>query len=129
MMQRFVIEGRLDGLNEYTAACRAKAKGGARLKRDNEARVREAIRSAHLAPMSTPILVHITWVEGMKEGARRFVPRDKDNIRFAAKFILDALVAEGVIADDGWRFVDGIADTYRLNRSEPKVIVRLENLE
>ena len=129
MIQTFEIEGRLDGLNEYTAACRKSAKGGGACKRRNEDRVREAIRAAGLRPMMTPVIVHITWVEGAKEGSSRFVPRDKDNIRFAAKFILDALVSEGIIRDDGWSHVAEIADSYRLNRSEPKVSVMLESTD
>lgn len=128
MRQRFVIPGRLDGLNEYTAACRASAKGGGKLKRRNEDRVREAIRAAGVKPMRTPVMVHFTWVEGAKEGSSRFVPRDKDNIRFAAKFVLDALVEAGIIPDDGWRHIEAMADTFRLNRNEPKVVVTLEEV-
>ena len=126
MIQQFEIPGRLDGLNEYTAECRKLAKGGGACKRRNEAKVKRAIEAAHLKPMKTPVIVHITWVEGLKQGATRFVPRDKDNIRFAAKFVLDALVSEGVIEDDGWRHVADIADSYRLNRNAPRIIIRLE---
>ena len=126
MIQEFTIDGRLDGLNEYTAECRKLAKGGGSCKRKNEAKVKNAIRNAHLKPMKTPVIVHITWIEGLKEGATRFVPRDKDNIRFAAKFVLDALVSEGVIEDDGWSHVADIADSYRLNRNAPRIIIRLE---
>lgn len=129
MIQTFVIEGRLDGLNEYTAECRKLAKGGGACKRKNEAKVKKAIRNARVKPMKTPVLVHIEWIEGMKEGATRFVPRDKDNIRFAAKFILDALVSEGIVKDDGWHHIANIADAYMINRNHPRIVVRLENEE
>lgn len=128
MIQTFVIEGRLDGLNEYTAECRKLAKGGGACKRKNEAKVKKAIRNARVKPMKTPVLVHIEWIEGMKEGATRFVPRDKDNIRFAAKFVLDALVAEGIIKDDGWHHVAEIADSFRINKENPRVIVTVEEV-
>ena len=128
MIQTFEIPGRLDGLNEYTAECRKLAKGGGACKRRNEAKVKQAIEDARLKPMKTPVLVHITWVEGLKEGATRFVPRDKDNIRFAAKFVLDALVAEGIIKDDGWHHVAEIADSFRINRNDPRVIVTVEEV-
>ena len=128
MRQSFVVPGRLDGLNEYTAACRASAKGGGKLKRRNQDMVRAAIRESGLRPMRTPVFVSFTWVEGKKDDAARFVPRDKDNIRFAAKFVLDALVEEGIIPDDGWRHVEGISDAFMLNRNEPKVVVTLEEV-
>lgn len=128
MRQVFVVPGRLDGLNEYTEACRASAKGGGKLKRRNQDLVRAAIREAGLRPMGTPVAIRFTWVEGKRDDAARFVPRDKDNIRFAAKFVLDALVEEGIIPDDGWGHVEGIADAYRLNRNEPKVVVELEEV-
>ena len=128
MIQTFEIEGRLDGLNEYTEDCRRSYQGGGRVKKRNDKAVRDAIKAAGLAPMRTPVIVHITWVEGLKPGSTRFVPRDKDNIRFAAKFVLDALVAEGIIKDDGWHHVAEIADSFRINRNDPRVIVTVEEV-
>jgi len=40
--------------------------------------------------------------------------RDKDNIAFGKKFILDALVQAGILSDDGWRYVNGFQDTFLL---------------
>ena len=52
--------------------------------------------------------------------------RDKDNIRFAAKFILDALVEAGVIDNDNWACVGSLSDDYLVNKANPRVIVELE---
>lgn len=127
MRQSFTIYGTLDGLNEYTRACRSHRMSGARMKQGNEEVVRWALKGARLKPYARPVAVRITWVEGMRPGRSRFVPRDKDNIRFAAKFILDAMQAEGVIPSDSWGAVDSITDVFRLNRSDPKIIVEVDD--
>lgn len=128
MRQSFEIDGRLDGLNEYTAACRSNPYKGAAMKKRNEAAVLAAIRAARLQPMQTPIHVHITWIEGLKPGAKHFRPRDRDNIRTGAKWLLDSLTAAGIIDDDGWHKVS-LSDSYYLNREHPRVIVELITLD
>ena len=44
-MKTLVIEGQLDGLNEYTAACRAYKMAGARMKKKNQAHISLYIRN------------------------------------------------------------------------------------
>lgn len=127
MRQSFEIQGRLDGLNEYTAANRSNPYMGAKMKRANEEAVMWAIKAAHLKPMKCPVHVHVTWVEGKKPGVTRFRPRDKDNIRSSIKFVLDALVKAGIIEDDGFDKVTP-SDSYMLNRENPRVIVELEEV-
>lgn len=129
MIQEFEIPGRLDGLNEYTAACRTSSVVGCNVKRKNQDVVCRAIRAARLRHMRTPVDIYITWIEGVKPGVRSFRPRDKDNIAFAKKFVLDALVEEGVIKDDGFRCIGSLSDKFLLNRNHPLIIVRLENDE
>ncbi|WP_288071226.1 hypothetical protein [Adlercreutzia caecimuris] len=128
MRQEFVVWGTLDGANEYTNACRSHHMSGAQMKRDNQQVVRWAVKAAALKPMRCPVAVHITWVEGLRPGRKRFVPRDRDNIAFARKFILDALRAEGVISDDSWADVLDTGNSYMLNRNDPKIIVELEEV-
>ena len=129
MIQEFEIPGRLDGLNEYTAACRTSSVVGGELKRRNQDVVCKAIRAARLCHMKTPVDIEITWIEGIKPGARSFRPRDKDNIAFAKKFVLDALVEMDIIKDDGFRCIGALSDKFRLNRNDPAIVVRLENSE
>lgn len=126
MKQKFEISGRLDGCNEYTNACRSHAQLGARLKRQNQEKVCWAIKAAHLSPMEPPVNVRITWFEKPKRKGSRM--RDRDNIQFAVKFVLDALVEMGVIKDDGF---DDIGDVnhkcYRAS-GEARIIVELEEV-
>lgn len=127
MIQTFDIPGRLDGLNEVIGRNRASWRAGAALKRDNQQRVCDAIRAAGIEPVSGAVHIHTLWVEGAKPGAKRFVPRDKDNIRSAVKFVLDALVECDVLKDDGWSYISGLSDSYQLNRNSPHIVVTIES--
>lgn len=128
MRQSFEIEGSLDGLNEYTKANRSGIHAGAKMKRANQDAVSRAIRTAGLKPMGGSVAVTIVWIEGIRPGRRQFRPRDRDNIRFAAKFILDALVETGIIADDSWNRVLSVTDRFLLNRNGPRIIVEVEEV-
>lgn len=125
MIQEFTIQGRLDGLNEYTAANRFHFRKGSEMKRRNQDLVTWSIKAARLKPHHGAVSVEITWVEGLRPGAKQFRPRDRDNIRFSAKFILDALQEAGIICEDNWDTVVSITDRFYLNRNNPRVIVKI----
>lgn len=119
MKQVFEIPGRLDGLNEYTRANRSNRYAGAQMKRENQDRATLALKLARINPYACPVRLSITWIEPNMR-------RDPDNIRFAAKFVLDALVEAGTIPNDTQRYVRGISDRFLVNASDPRVIVELE---
>ena len=119
MRQAFEVSGRLAGCNDYVRMCRANARAGAKVKRENQDIVLWCIRQAGLVPMRGKVDVKFTWIEPDMR-------RDKDNIRFAAKFILDALVEAGVLENDNWACVGSLSDDYLVNRSNPRVVVELE---
>ena len=58
-----------------------------------------------LPKFTKPVIIDFTWIEGDKR-------RDLDNICYAKKFILDALVKQGVLVDDGQRFVVELSDKF-----------------
>lgn len=118
MRQLFEIPGRLPGMNEYTNACRKSAFTGGTLKRQTEESIMWAAKAAKLKPMKPGVVVNITWIEPNMR-------RDKDNIRTGVKFILDALVTLGVLGNDNWAWVEDINDEYRMNGSDPRVVVEL----
>lgn len=126
MIQRFEIKGALDGLNEYTKACNNHYHDGAKMKRRNQEVVSRAIKEASLKPMYGRVSVTITWVEGLRPDRERFRPRDRDNIAFAKKFVMDALVEAGILKDDSWNRVISYTDEFRINRNNPRIIVTLE---
>lgn len=129
MRQVLVIRGRLDGLNEHDAKNRACRYRGASSKKDQTHLVEEAARITKLKPMKSPVRVHIEWYEGIKPDGKRFVPRDKDNIRHGAKYILDGLVKAGILEDDGFRHIESLSDEYMIDVQNPRIVINLTNEE
>lgn len=119
MSQSFTIPGRFIGLNDYTGACRRNRYIGAKLKREQQDMALAAIRAADLIPMRAKVDISFTWIEPNMR-------RDHDNVAFAKKFILDALVEAGIIENDDPRHVGRFADDFKVNKSDPRVEVRLE---
>lgn len=110
MAVTYTIQGRLDGLNAYVNACRTNPYKGAKCKRSNQKicrcsipyELREKDRE-----IIFPVRVEITWYEKDRR-------RDPDNIASAKKYILDSLVEAGVFPDDGWKYVKGFTNVFRL---------------
>ena len=121
MIQTFVIDTVLPGANDVL---RIHQQAYSRLKRDYGMLVRVAIRRARLRRMEW---AHVTFRWREKPAPKR-QRRDPDNIRFGAKFILDALVAEGILGDDSIGFVVGLRDEFQVESASPGVLVTLDGL-
>jgi len=109
----FTIPGRLPGLNEYTKANRGNKYGGNKLKKDTQQLISYFIPKKQL---DTPIRLIFHWYEKDKR-------RDKDNIAFAKKFILDAMVNGGCIPNDGWGEIESFEDRFYVDKENPRVMV------
>lgn len=115
-MTKIVLPLRLPGLNEYTAACRGNRFAGATMKRKCQT---EIARYVYGTPAVTrPVIVRIEWME-------KTARRDIDNLSFAKKFILDALVEEGVLPDDSRKWVRGFVETFPVG-DEDRITITLE---
>lgn len=90
-------------LNEYINACRNNRFTGANMKKACEQQT--AIFLKKVPAITNPVDISFCWVEKDKR-------RDLDNVAFAKKFILDALVKTGVLPDDGQKFVKSLSDTF-----------------
>lgn len=66
--------------------------------------------------------IDFVWVE-------KNMKRDKDNIAFAKKFILDALQDLEVIDNDGWKEIGNFSDKCLVDRNDPHVDVYLKEVE
>lgn len=108
-MVTLTIEGRLPGLNEYTGACRSNKYTGAKMKKETEELIgwyiKAQLKDTHF---DEPVRLVFRWYETNKK-------RDLDNICFAKKFILDALVKNRIIATDGWKGVAGFTDEFYID--------------
>lgn len=117
-MIRFVIEQKMPTLNEYTLACRGNKYSGAKFKKDIENVIGWSIVKARLPKVDKSVTIHFEWHEKTKR-------RDADNIASAKKFILDALVKQGVLIDDSRRYVTGFTDTI-VDDTRDFVVVSIE---
>lgn len=115
-----VIEGRLPNLNDYTNACRSNRYAGAKMKEDSE-RIITAHIQQQLQGVAFKGIVRLEfrWYEPDRK-------RDLDNICFAKKFILDALVSNGIIETDSWRGVVGFTDEFFIDKQNPRIEVEIQ---
>ena len=115
-----VIDGRLPNLNDYTKANRTSPIVGNKMKQDQEDYITGFIlEQLHGVRFEGKVFLHFRWIEANRN-------RDLDNICFAKKFILDALVKNGVIKTDGWRGVYGFTDEFDVEPFNPRVEVVIE---
>lgn len=117
-MAKLTIPGRLPGANEYIKECRANYHAAAKMKREVETDVGYCIMSQLRGKRFGAVKLRFSWYEDGKK-------RDKDNIAFAKKFILDALQKAGVIKGDGWNCVVGFSDEFYVDRENPRVEVEI----
>ena len=121
MKYKFEINKRLIGLNEYTNVNRYNKYAGAKAKKNEQEYIIWCIREQlGNIKIDKPVIGHFTWIEENKR-------RDLDNICFAKKFILDALVEVGVLKDDNRKMVINFTDSFDY-ADKSKVIVELEEI-
>lgn len=121
MIQSFTIGCMLPNLNDIIAA--AKVRKGAWSKyQDMKATYgglcKQEIKAAKLKPYKGPVKLLFVWMEKNRK-------RDKDNVTAGMKFVLDALVAQQILSNDGWAQIAGITHHWTVSKT-PGVHVVLE---
>lgn len=120
---KFVIKGRMPGLNEYTKACRGNKFGANSMKKKNEKAVQESAMEYHVNKIENyPIHMIIRWYEPNNR-------RDIDNVTFATKFILDGLVKMGVLVDDSRKYISSINHNVFTDKENPRIEVEIMEAE
>lgn len=116
---RLTIPGRLPGLNEYTDACRTNPKKGNSMKREAQELVMwHILAQLHRKRIEKPVFLLFTFYEQDRR-------RDRDNVSsFARKVIQDALVKAGTLHDDGWDYVTGYLDAFKVDKNNPRIVVQ-----
>ena len=120
---KFVVYGKLPGLNEYLKAERIFRNGhcnGNDMKQECQLIISNAIRSQlKRLKINRPIRIIYDFYEQNRK-------RDLDNISSTAhKFIQDSLVRCGVLANDGWEYITGFEDHFFVDRHNPRIEVTL----
>lgn len=109
------IPFRLPSLNEYIDKCRYNKYSANDMKQNVQNDIAYYINK--LPNYDKPIKIHFHWVEENKR-------RDLDNICFAKKFILDAMVKCGKLKNDNRKYVYGFEDSFEYAK-ESKVILEI----
>jgi hypothetical protein len=115
--QSLFVPGPLPGLNEW--AGRATRWNYGNLKKQWGQTIGHCILQQKLKPVPRAALI-FHW----QEQHRR---RDHDNIRSAAKFILDALVTMKILPGDGWTSIASLTDYYAVVPAHPGVLVLIDS--
>ena len=113
---KYVIDMKLPSLNDYIKVCRSNKFQAAKYKRDIEQHI--GLFLTKMPKYEKPIKIHFTWIEGNKK-------RDLDNICFAKKFILDAMVKCEKLKNDNRNYVYAFTDSFEYGK-ETKVILEIE---
>lgn len=126
MIQRLVVHGVVPDLNTLLDARgriyrrgrrgrRADAYGA--IKRRWEALVAAECQAQKIQPVTGRVWLVFRWYEPHRR-------RDPDNVAAGGrKLILDGLVRAGILQGDGWRYIDGWADQFFVDRIRPRVEV------
>lgn len=122
MTHKLTIPGTLPGLNDYTAANRTNRYAAASMKKRAQTHIGWSIakhlRNIHI---TQPVNIKFMWYEPNRK-------RDKDNIAFAKKFIIDALVNAKVLPNDGWKNVESFSDDFGVDKDDPRVEVEIRTV-
>lgn len=113
------IPVKLPGLNDYVKACRTNVYAANNMKRKYENLIGCYI--IRLPKFEHPVAIDFVWTE---ENRRR----DLDNVAFAKKFVLDALVKFGKLKDDNRKCVTAFTDSFRYDK-EAGVAVTIKEVE
>ena len=116
------IEGRMPSLNDYIRAERGSMYAANAMKRECTDAAAWAARAARMPRFKMPVTVRFTWVERNRR-------RDIDNVAFAKKFVLDGLVAAGVIGNDTPQYVRGFSDSFAYDAARPRIEVEVTDEE
>lgn len=112
------IPFKLPSLNDYINVCRQNKYQAADYKKRIENQI--SLFLGRVPKYENPVAIHFHWVEGNKR-------RDLDNVAFAKKFILDALVKSGKLKDDNRKCVTAFSDTFSYGKGS-KVILDIQEL-
>lgn len=117
----FTVPGRLPNLNDMIDAARANRYASAEMKKSNTELVAWCVKRAKIPKMKR-VSLSVAWYEPNEK-------RDPDNIEAAVKFILDGLVAAGVLENDGRKQIATIKHDIYTDKIKPRIEVEITEVE
>jgi len=114
-----IIPGRLPSLNAYISACNRAWFIGASFKKKQINLIGLYIISCKIPEFKNPIKAEFSWYE-------KDMRRDRDNIRSAEKYVMDALVQTRRLQNDTQKWVRDSLHHIAIDPINPRVEVCLE---
>ena len=123
-MKEIVIPYELMDLNTYIKNNRANRMKGAKSKRAYTRLCAVSVKAAmnkglEIKEDEMPIDLHFKWYVPSKR-------KDKDNIAFGKKFILDGMLKAGLLENDGWKQIGNFKDSFYVDKEKPRVVVEIK---
>jgi len=118
MIFKYVFKGGFISLNEYINYERMQKYIAASIKKRETERVYYEALSQKKGQVNKKIFIVFHWFVKDKK-------KDKDNIAFAKKFILDGLVLAKVLKNDGFDDIEGFLDFFSVDPKDERVEVTL----
>ena len=115
-MIRIEIPFRLPSLNEYIDEINKNKYNGNRHKQGIEDDILWFLKKVK-TKISRPVRIKFIWYE-------QTYKRDKDNVAFAKKYILDALQKSEILPNDNNQYIDGFQDDFVYKQGD-KVVVEI----
>jgi len=115
---KVIIEKVLPDLNSYINAERSNRMAAASIKKNATELCERAFLRQCKKVFTRPVNIIFNW----------YAPNDKkdrDNIAFAKKFILDGMVKSKVIKDDAWENILNFGDRFAIDCINPRVEVEI----
>lgn len=118
-----IIHRELPGFNEYSRKERSYRMEAAIFKKNLERDLIMEIKSQiGNVELKTPVAMVYRWYKSHTR-------MDKDNLAFAKKFVQDALVKNGNLKNDGWKYIDRFYDEFFIDKENPRVEVVIMEVE
>jgi len=108
------IKGELTDLNSYIRVERGNKYAAAGVKQAETSRVYIECKVQKIPKQKKGVFIIFQWYAKDQK-------KDKDNVAFAKKFILDGLVLAGVLESDRWDFISGFLDVFYVDSENPRV--------
>lgn len=122
MKQRLIIRGQLAAANEIVNKNRLNRYAGAKQKKENTDIVAWECKAQKLQPFKNKIDLDITFYCKNRR-------KDKDNILSGAiKFILDGLIAAGIIVNDGWKEIGKFNFDFEVDKENPRIEIEMSEI-
>ena len=117
---KYVLQGRLPGLNEQINRDRSHWSKGNDLKKSTERDI--ALQLIPKVKIDKKVFIVYKWFEENKR-------RDTGNVAYAKKYIEDALVKCGILQGDGWKHKVGHADYFYIDKDNPRIEIEIQEVE